>query len=254
MSMTFDTNVMITEGHNLQLQGYGTTGGTQTLKVFYGICETAAGTNPKIVQCSGMGVSDVSIGTILFVKFANTATGTDVANIQMNVNNKGNINIKKLYNGAVNNLAVIGELVKDIPLMFVYNGTYWVLIGADYNSTWSTMTITEAKTVANASPNTNSRVIRADRLAVAIKRGAVLKVTVNNVGALPATFTATGVTANHEVTYWYATRSYTEMPTDWTVTTAENAITISGTSLTNDYTVDLVLYFGAPESVTATTS
>jgi len=55
----------------------------------------------------------------------------------LNVNGKGAKNIKKLYNTTgASNLAAAAELNADGIAEFVYNGTYWILTNADYNTTY----------------------------------------------------------------------------------------------------------------------
>lgn len=126
MSMTFATDVVIDSSHNLSIQG--------SPKLYYGSCTTAAATVEKAVTCANF---TLETGAMIFVTFSATNSGA-AANIKLNVNSTGAKNIKKIYNGAVNNLAAAAELQANIPLLFTYNGTYWVLISsADYNSTYS---------------------------------------------------------------------------------------------------------------------
>lgn len=239
MSMTFATDVIVDSSHNLTLQG---------LKIFYGTCSTAAATNPKVVSCTGFTSSDLVAGTLLFVKFTNTATTTAVADLQMNVNSTGAKNIKKLYNGALNNVTTIGEIQANLPLIFAYSGTYWVLLGSNYNTTYTTMSVAEAE----ACTATSSRIIRPDRLGAAIKRLGCVKINVTGINSLPKTYTATGLTASHEMVK-YLMSNTAVMGSDWTVTTAADSFTISGT-FSGSGTTNLTMYFAIPETITATSS
>lgn len=88
-------------------------------KVYYGTCDTTAGTVAKVVTCSDF--SSFDTGAIITVKFTNANTaGTPT----MNVNSKGAKYIVKY--GTTGSLAYTwgaGEAVS-----FVYDGTYWCMI------------------------------------------------------------------------------------------------------------------------------
>ena len=129
MSMTFSTNVVIDNTHNLTLQG-----DTQDLPIYYGTCATGSGDATKLVTCFNF---TLTTGAMIFVTFTNTNSYSTLGSIKMNVNSTGAKNVKKLHNGALNNISHKNELYAGIPLMFVYNGTYWVLLGADYGSTFT---------------------------------------------------------------------------------------------------------------------
>ena len=124
------------------------------------------------------------------------------------------------------------------------NGTtvYW----ASDNSAPATMTLAEAQ----GGTDTNDRVIRADRMAAAIKRQAVVKVVLSSITSLPKTYTVTGLTANHEVTEYQLSNPNAQAG-DWTVTTATNSLTLSGTFNGTDAT-NVTMYLGIPETITAT--
>lgn len=210
MSMTFATDVVIGSSNNLDLQG---------MKVFYGTCSTAADTSPKVVTCAGFTSGDLAAGTIIFVKFTNTATTTAVASLQMNVNSTGDKNIKKLYNGSISNITTIGEIQKNIPLIFAYNGTYWVLLGANYNTTYSLITPSAA---------------------IAIPSGS-------------ATYTMSGMTATHVLLEWgFSSSPENSPPCDLSWTTASGSFTITNNGGTSSETIKPV--FIKPSGVTATAS
>ena len=79
---------------------------------------------------------------------------------------------------------------------------------------------------------------------------ACIKVALTSISSLPKTYTVTGLTANHELV-----RSVLSVPSaqgsDWTVTTAANSLTISGT-FSGSTATDLTLYFAIPETIAAT--
>ena len=111
-------------------------------RVFYGTCDTAAATTLKEVICESYDKVWTN-GDVLIVKFANTNSGA-VGSLQITVKNTTNDatgstakNIKRLYNTTgASNLVHANELHKDAINVFVYNGTYWIMINGDYNNTY----------------------------------------------------------------------------------------------------------------------
>lgn len=106
-------------------------------KLAYGECSTAAATVAKSVTVmSGANGTDTSTfilekGSVILVKFTATNTGA-VANLTLNVNNTGAKNVK--YRNS--NLSSAGILAANRIYAFVYDGTYWQLIGdLDTNTT-----------------------------------------------------------------------------------------------------------------------
>lgn len=87
----------------------------------YGICDTAAATVAKTVSCTGF---TLTTGALIVVKFTVTNTGA-VASLTLNVNNTGAKSIK--YRGG--NVSSAGNLAANRVYAFVYDGTYWNLIG-----------------------------------------------------------------------------------------------------------------------------
>ena len=117
--------------------GSSATGITGNSRIFYGTCSTAAGTVQKDVVCPNFTSTDLVIGTIIFVTFTQT-NSAEVANITMSVNGTTAKNIKKQYNTTgPNNLTAAAELYANNTYMFQYNGTYWVCMTLDYNSTYN---------------------------------------------------------------------------------------------------------------------
>lgn len=126
-------------------------------RIFYGTCTTAGGTAAKAVTCASYDA--LTVGDVVIVDFSNTNSAA-VADLTLNVNNKGAKNIKKHYNStAANNLNAAGVLTNSIHT-FVYDGNYWILIDSDYNSSYSAMSVAEMRT----GTATSSRVMTAKNL------------------------------------------------------------------------------------------
>lgn len=102
--------------------------------IHYGTCSTAAGSNPKTVDCTGF---TLDTGAIIYVRF--TATNSvAVASVQLNVNNTGAKNIK--YRNS--NLSSAGILAANRIYCFVYDGTNYQIVGdLDSNSTYTNMSL-----------------------------------------------------------------------------------------------------------------
>lgn len=88
----------------------------------YGECETAAGSDPKIVSIPGFKLIE---GADVFVKFKYTNT-VAVANLSMNVNSTGDKPIKRV---GTSNLTAVGNLVAGGVYHFVYDGANWLWVG-----------------------------------------------------------------------------------------------------------------------------
>jgi len=92
----------------------------------YGTCDTAAATQEKVVACTGF---KLETGAVIFVKFTAEANGAD--NPTLNVNSTGAKAIQ--YRGSAINK---GYLRINRTYVFVYDGTYYQLIGdLDSNTT-----------------------------------------------------------------------------------------------------------------------
>ena len=106
---------------------------TGNSRVFYGTCDTVAATAEKVVTCADY--DTLQDGDMIIVKFSNTNTAA-AASLTLSVNGTTAKSIKKLYNGALNNITAVGELNANVIAQFIYNGTYWILCNANYNSTY----------------------------------------------------------------------------------------------------------------------
>ena len=92
--------------------------GATANKEYYGTCSTAAGTQIKVVDCTGFKLEE---GCHIRVIFTNAQTYNGV--VQLNVNSTGAINVQ--YKQGTNSVRYIwsaGELID-----FTYNGTYWIM-------------------------------------------------------------------------------------------------------------------------------
>ncbi len=92
----------------------------------YGTCSTAAGTATKAVSVTGF---KLATGACVYVRFTTTNTAA-VSGLKLNVSSTGAKNIK--YRNA--DLPGVDILSADRTYQFVYDGTYWQLIG-DVDST-----------------------------------------------------------------------------------------------------------------------
>lgn len=111
-------------------------------RTFYGTCATEAATAAKVVTCTSYNA--LTTGDLLIVNFTNA---NSAGSPTLNVNDKGAKYVKKLYNGAINNLTNNAELRG--TCMFLYDGTQWVLSNADYNSTYSSQTAASGGTTVS---------------------------------------------------------------------------------------------------------
>lgn len=107
-------------------------------RIFYGTSETAAETVTKLVTCDYY--DTYTEGDVLVVKFdhANTVT-TPMIKVNRTLSA---VEVRQMKNGALNTLENAGTL-RDVCI-FVYTGVYWVVQGADDNTTYSNATTSDA--------------------------------------------------------------------------------------------------------------
>lgn len=106
----------------------------------YGACSTAAGTTEKTVAVANF---ELITGGFVIVKFTNTNTATDPT---LNVNSTGGRAIR--YRGSA---ITAGSLAANRVYMFVYDGTYYNLIGdLDTNTDTDTKVTNTLNTTAKA--------------------------------------------------------------------------------------------------------
>lgn len=115
--------------------------------LYYGACSTAAGTKAKVVSCAGFALIT---GAEITVKFTVTNTA---ASPTLNVNSTGAKSI--YYKGAA---ITAGYLAANKIYKFVYDGSYWQLVGdVDTDTTYTAMT----QAVATAGTSTTANTISA---------------------------------------------------------------------------------------------
>ena len=95
-------------------------------KIFSGSCTTAGNVAAKAVTCSQFEQSDLVVGAIIYVTFANTNTHSSLDELTLNVNSTGAKSIKCLVGGAVSNIPTADCISANETLRFTYNGTYWI--------------------------------------------------------------------------------------------------------------------------------
>lgn len=89
--------------------------------IHYGTCSTAAATADKTVSCTGF---NLTTGAVIYVRFTVTNTAA-VGNLTLNVNSTG-AKLIKYRNGNINSA---GNLAANRTYCFIYDGTYYQLVG-----------------------------------------------------------------------------------------------------------------------------
>ena len=121
---------------------------------FYGTCSTAAGTAAKVVSLSGF---SLVTGAVVFVRFTVTNTASSPT---LNVNSTGAKSIR-YRNAAIS----AGYLAADRTYGFVYDGTYWQLVGdVDTNTTYTAATVAPKAPASSASVGTSAKYAREDHV------------------------------------------------------------------------------------------
>lgn len=146
-------------GQRIKVQGGNST-------IFKGTCVTPAATVAKVVTCGIFKSTDLVQGALIAVTFTYTNTYATLGSLTLNVDNTGAKPIKKQSNTSVSNLTAAGELIAGQTYFFQYDGTNWVCMNLDYNTTYDVMSVSEAST----GTATSGRVITAKVLADEITR------------------------------------------------------------------------------------
>lgn len=149
----------------------GNVGGTS---LHYGVCSTASGTSAKTVTVSPP-ISTLEVGTLVNVKFDNANT---VANPTLNVNETGNIAIKR-YGTTAPSTSTATSWNAGSVISLIYDGTYWQMVGW-LNTSYSSMSDAEYQ----AGTSTTARLITPARLKSAI----LYHATPTNTGAMPSDY------------------------------------------------------------------
>ena len=119
---------------------------------YYGTCSTSRATNAKVVTCDDF---VLVTGCRIVVNFTDTAGSAPTSgNITMNINSTGAKNVYN-KNGIQMTYAYSGEFRASRRCEFVYDGTQYIWLNYDSNTTYST--ITQAEITAGTS--TGSRLV-----------------------------------------------------------------------------------------------
>lgn len=134
------------------LQFGGATGDIYTLTLPYGVCSTDASETVKVVTVNSF---TKDTGARILVKFSNDNTASTT--LQLNVNNTGAADIYYHGNKIAGTAFATTALVANRIYEFVFDGSYWHLIGdldTDTN-TEQTLTITESNQGAPTTETVN---------------------------------------------------------------------------------------------------
>ena len=120
----------------------------------YGTCSTAAGTAAKVVSLSGF---KLQTGAEVTVRFTVTNTASSPT---LNVNGTGAKPIQ-YRNAAIS----AGYLAANRTYRFVYDGTYWQLVGdVDTNTTYAAATVAPKAPASSAVVGTSAKYAREDHV------------------------------------------------------------------------------------------
>lgn len=121
--------------------------------VRYATCSTAAKTTAKVVTVDNF---DVVIGSILVISFIyNNTTGAPT----LSVNGSS-------AKGIMQGSSAFTNLIKDIPYIFVYNGSNWQVVDSrDTDTSYAVMTSSDASTGTSTDPKVISPKVLADYVA-----------------------------------------------------------------------------------------
>lgn len=137
------------------------------VKMYYGICTTAAATAAKVVTVGAEQDFKLTVGALVMVKFT---ISNSASSVTLNVNSTGAKSI--YYNNAVytgTSTTVCGYA--NAHFIYMYDGTNWVWVGhgSDSNTTYSAMSVAEGQTATA----TSARTMRSDYLKQIIQYHAV---------------------------------------------------------------------------------
>lgn len=137
------------------------------VKMYYGICTTAAATAAKVVTVGADQDFKLTVGALVMVKFT---ISNSASSVTLNVNSTGAKSI--YYNNAVytgTSTTVCGYA--NAHFIYMYDGTNWVWVGhgSDSNTTYSAMSVAEGQTATA----TSARSMRSDYLKQIIQYHAV---------------------------------------------------------------------------------
>lgn len=119
---------------------------------YYGTCSTSRATNAKVISCSDF---KLSAGVRIAVKFTDSAgTAPTSGNITLNVNSTGAKNVYNKNNSQMT-YSNSGEFRANRVCLFLYDGTNYIFLNYDSNTTYSVITQAEI----DAGTSTSSRLV-----------------------------------------------------------------------------------------------
>ena len=205
-------------------------------KIFYAECATARNIVNKVVDCDGFVLEK---GAVIAVRFTDAGTTNATSgNITLNINGTGAKNIVPKAHNNVINYNWSSSLWNNQTWLFVYNGTYFIMLNQDYNTAYTPMSLgfgygtcttaeaTAAKVAALASYNLVKNGIVSVKFTYAVPANATLNI--NNRGAKNifyrgAKITAGIIAAGDIATFVYDGAQYQLIAVD-----SRNALTVGG--------------------------
>lgn len=146
--------------HELAQSASGNTGSSSPFMA-YALCEDAGNVAAKTATIQNDPNWELKVGTVVAVKYSNINTATK-ANITLNINDTGAKQIfysGKTLGNYVGHNSAIGRL-KDMIVVYMYDGTYWAYVGhgEDYYEGYSVITgaTTSAKGTSGLVPRPNA--------------------------------------------------------------------------------------------------
>lgn len=94
-------------------------------KIFYGGCDTAAGTAAKASTIDGFTGKDLENGVVVYITFDNT---NSAANPTLNISDTGAKPIKCVIRNELTGLPEANYLIAGQTYRFVYDGENWVTV------------------------------------------------------------------------------------------------------------------------------
>lgn len=190
---------------------------TVTGKIYHGTCSTAAATAAKEVTCPEFTSAALVKGVPIFVTFTATNSAA-VADLTLNVNGTGAKGLKKIYNATTrSNLTSAGELRVDQTYLFVYDGTAWVCLTLNYNTTYSALSQTDADTGTSTSSRLISAKVLADTITNRIASKQDTLVSGTNIKTVNGTSILGSGNIDAEDIFWatYGTTTFEELTAAW---------------------------------------
>ena len=211
-------------------------------KIFYAECATARNIVNKIVDCDGFVLEK---GAVIAVRFTDTGTTNATSgNITLNINGTGAKNIVPKAHNNVINYNWSSSCWNNQTWLFVYNGTYFIMLNQDNNTTYTPMALgfgygtcttaeaTAAKVASLALYNLVKNGIVSVKFTYAVPANATLNI--NNRGAKNifyrgAKITAGIISAGDIATFVYDGTQYQLIAVD-----SRNALTVGGHTVLSD--------------------